>query len=157
MRDRANTEEGQHFEGDDVNARALIKVGLVFVIVLTALVGAAWGLQVILTGRLPSLQPPNGGLAVIPNVTPASEPRLQPNPVQDLQAWRAAEDHLLHSYGWIDQNAGVVRIPIERAMDLVVARGLPTRPMTETQSFNDQGQALPSVSSSGRMPERITP
>jgi hypothetical protein len=33
----------------------------------------------------------------------------------------------LQSYGWIDQQKGVVRIPIERAMELTAERGLPVR------------------------------
>ncbi len=33
----------------------------------------------------------------------------------------------LNSYGWVDRKHGVIRIPIERAMDLVAQRGLPTR------------------------------
>jgi hypothetical protein len=52
------------------------------------------------------------------------EPRLQTNPRQDLSDLRAREDQWLTSYGWVDKNAGIVRIPIERAMQLVVARGL---------------------------------
>ncbi len=55
------------------------------------------------------------------------EPRLQVNPQQDLKAMRADEDALLRSYGWVDRNAGVVRIPIDRAMNLLVQRGLPAR------------------------------
>jgi len=55
------------------------------------------------------------------------EPRLQVAPRVDLAAWRAREDVVLHSYGWIDRKAGVVRIPIERAMDLIAGRGLPVR------------------------------
>ena len=55
------------------------------------------------------------------------EPRLQTNPRQDLSDLRAREDQLLNSYGWVDKNTGVVRIPIERAMQLIVERGLPTR------------------------------
>ncbi len=38
------------------------------------------------------------------------------------------EEGLLYSYGWVDEKAGTVRIPIERAMDLIVQRGLPVRP-----------------------------
>ena len=34
----------------------------------------------------------------------------------------------LDSYGWVDENAGVAHIPIERAMELTVERGLPIRP-----------------------------
>lgn len=57
-------------------------------------------------------------------------PRLQLAPAVDLQAFRAREDAELNSYGWVDQTAGVVRIPIERAIDLIVKRGLPARSAT---------------------------
>ena len=60
-----------------------------------------------------------------PQIPP--EPRLQLTPNQELQQERQAEDALLHSYGWVDRAAGVVRIPIEQAMDLLATRGLPTR------------------------------
>ena len=55
------------------------------------------------------------------------EPRLEANPFQALQALRAHEDELLTHYGWIDQSKGIVRIPIERAMELTAERGLPVR------------------------------
>ena len=35
---------------------------------------------------------------------------------------------MLDSYGWVDKNAGVVRIPIDEAMKLTLERGLPARP-----------------------------
>jgi len=44
-----------------------------------------------------------------------------------LEAFRAREDAELSTYGWVDENAGVVRIPIERAKDLMLERGYPTR------------------------------
>ena len=56
------------------------------------------------------------------------EPRLQVKPLQDLRALRAAEDALLNTYGWVDRNAGTVRIPIARAMEVLAERGLPARP-----------------------------
>ncbi len=67
---------------------------------------------------------------------PTPEPRLEVTPGQDLKALRAAEDSLLNSYAWIDQQQGIVRIPIDRAMELLAQRGLPTRAQTgqKTQS-----------------------
>jgi hypothetical protein len=55
------------------------------------------------------------------------EPRLQTNPRQDLADLRAKEDETLNSYGWVDRNAGVVRIPIDEAITLTLQRGLPAR------------------------------
>ncbi len=55
------------------------------------------------------------------------EPRLQDTPVQDLKQMRADEDQILGSYGWVDKQKGIVRLPIDRAIDLLAQRGLPSR------------------------------
>ncbi len=53
-------------------------------------------------------------------------PRLQPNPIdavtaeEELAIWLAHESAILGSYAWIDEDAGTVRIPITRAMELYV-------------------------------------
>ena len=52
-------------------------------------------------------------------------PRLQASPVQDMRKMLATERRLLDHYAWVDPSAGVVRIPIERAMEWVVTQGLP--------------------------------
>jgi hypothetical protein len=61
-------------------------------------------------------------------VVPA--PQLQANPARELEEMRAQEEALLHSYGWVDREHGVVRVPIEKAMQLTIERGLPTRKRT---------------------------
>ena len=58
------------------------------------------------------------------------EPRLQVNSAQDLKEMRAQEEVILQGYGWVDREHGVTRIPIEKAMQLLVQRGVPTRPST---------------------------
>jgi hypothetical protein len=59
-----------------------------------------------------------------------SGPRLEPNPLAPRLAARAREDALLGGYGWVDANAGVARIPIDRAMEILVEKGLPpSKPM----------------------------
>ena len=54
-------------------------------------------------------------------------PRLEEDERGQLKDIRLAQENTLYSYGWVDQNAGTVRIPIDRAMDLLVQRGLPVR------------------------------
>jgi hypothetical protein len=54
-------------------------------------------------------------------------PQLEVTEPLDLARQRAAEDRLLTTYGWVDRENGLVRIPIERAMDLVAQQGLPYR------------------------------
>ena len=60
----------------------------------------------------------------------APEPKLQGDPASDLTRFRAHEDKTLTSYGWVDRAAGIVRIPIERAMELIAERGLPATQAT---------------------------
>ncbi len=52
-------------------------------------------------------------------------PALQVSPGRDYLEMRAMEERQLHGYQWVDPAAGVASIPIERAMDLIVKRGLP--------------------------------
>ena len=55
-------------------------------------------------------------------------PQLQTNPPKDLRDYLQAKNQELTTYGWIDRKNGVVRIPIEQAMDLFLSRGAPVRP-----------------------------
>jgi hypothetical protein len=52
-------------------------------------------------------------------------PRLQIDPRQDLADLRKTEDERLSSYGWINQQQGTIRMPVERAMGVMLERGLP--------------------------------
>ncbi len=57
-------------------------------------------------------------------------PRLEVDPRADDAASVAREQRILESYGWIDRDAGLVRIPRERALELVLLEGLPVRKAT---------------------------
>ena len=54
------------------------------------------------------------------------EPRIEVAPYEQLQQLRAHEDHILNSYAWVDKSAGTVRVPIDRAIDMLAAKGLPS-------------------------------
>lgn len=60
------------------------------------------------------LTTPSPRQAVVP-----PEPRLQAAPAKDLERLRMREDAILNSYAWVDSEAGTVRIPVKRAMDLL--------------------------------------
>jgi hypothetical protein len=69
------------------------------------------------------------------------EPRLEGTETTEINAFRQQEAQTLHSYGWVDQQAGVVRIPIDRAMELLAQRGLPTRPQAGVAPSSDVNTA----------------
>ncbi len=64
---------------------------------------------------------------VVATVAPAPGAFPVVNAEANLQTLLNAANANLHSYGWVDQKAGVVRIPIDRAMTLLLQRGLPAR------------------------------
>src|SRR5713101_4759527 len=66
------------------------------------------------------------------DVTKFPQPRLEGDERREINDFREHEEQTLNSYGWVDQQAGVVRIPIDRAMQLLTQRGLPTRPQAGT-------------------------
>jgi len=59
-----------------------------------------------------------------PQFRPPS-PVLQTASADDLKVFREEEDKVLQGYGWVDRKAGVVRLPLQRARDLILQRGLP--------------------------------
>jgi len=54
-------------------------------------------------------------------------PRIEEHPAIEIQQLHVQENSILSTYGWTDKKAGVVRIPIDRAMELQLERGFPTR------------------------------
>jgi hypothetical protein len=61
-------------------------------------------------------------------------PRLENDERSQLNGFLTKEYDTLYSYGWVDEKAGIARIPIDRAMDLLVQRGLPVLPQEASQS-----------------------
>jgi hypothetical protein len=92
-----------------------------------------------------------GGLQAAPAPTPPA-PALEAQSGQTLDPYRSIEERKLNSYGWVDRSRGVIRLPIDRAMDLTAQRGLPSRPMA-TATPQDTGATSPSMASSGRVEE----
>jgi hypothetical protein len=157
----------EHVEPDEVNPHVAYEhgdadvftvskytVALVFGIFIAA--AAMYGLFNYFNGEA------NKDEAVVPQVIQDQrpklppEPRLQATPKQFIKDLRAAEIAQLNSYGWIDQKNGIVRIPIEDAIDAVAKAGLPSRPVKTDDGLDKDGyRELPSVASSGRTAERI--
>jgi hypothetical protein len=109
------------FEQTDVNSRGVVIFLISLLGSLVLVLALMWGLWRVLAWMRASEGPfPEPQASQLP---PA--PRIQANPPLDLWRLRAHEDAVLSTYGWADQQAGAVRIPIGRAMDLLAQRGLP--------------------------------
>ena len=122
----ATVDRGEGYERRDANVRGLVQFAFWLAVVLAVtLIGMKWTFD-----YLKSVQPL--GATSSPLVKPGERelppsPRLQVQPHQELVDYCAAQQAAVNSYGWVNQQSGVVRIPVDRAMDLVLSRGLPAR------------------------------
>ncbi len=83
-------------------------------------------------GNMPSAPEMQNKVAELTQTFPT--PRLQTDDGnQDLADLHQREDLLLDHYSWVNQQQGKVRIPIERAMELIAQRGLPVAPPSQTE------------------------
>lgn len=114
-------------EESDINVRAI----LWFVAILTGTTLAChlvtYGMFEVLNRYEARNEPYVTPLATPPGTLPP-EPRLQTTPWTDLRALRAEEQQYLNSYGWVDEKLGVARIPIAKAKEMLLQRGVPVRP-----------------------------
>jgi hypothetical protein len=114
----------KHHESKDVDVKSLVAIvatlfvsGVIIFIVVTGMMHYFKSHEPIKTA----------GQSNIPATSSEEfpQPRLEVKPGATLAELRAAEDADLNSSGWVDRTAGTVRIPIDRAMQLILERGLP--------------------------------
>jgi hypothetical protein len=129
------------YEREDLSPRGIFSflggLGLVLVLVYFVVKGMDGYLDAYQKQHQPPLNPlvsqtetdsrkvSNADIARFP------QPRLESNERLEINDFRLQEEKTLNSYGWVDQNAGIARIPIDRAIQLLAQRGLPTRPQAE--------------------------
>jgi hypothetical protein len=116
---------GHEVRDVDVPRITMLAGGLVSMLVVAMLL-MVWAFNY-LAAREKREQRPLSPMAAQRSGQLPPEPRLQVTPRRDLQDMRAEEDALLETYGWVDRSAGVVRIPVEEAIQRLAQRGLPAR------------------------------
>jgi len=79
----------------------------------------------------------------------APPPQLQVEPRADIGRYYSSQQQILNSYGWVDKQNGIVRIPIDRAMQLTLQKGLPARPGATGEDQPVDSSKLPTESNGG--------
>jgi hypothetical protein len=100
-------------EPGEVDSRAIVVAAAGLAVALIVIAAAALGAH-----RM--LRPDRPAAAPVAAEVPA--PRLQSSPASDLRALLRQKNAMLDEYRWIDPSRGVVRIPIDRAMQLLIER-----------------------------------
>jgi hypothetical protein len=127
---------GPGYETRDANTRRLLQFGAVLIVFMIAVELGMWGLyEFFLREREPEevINPPV-------------------NLYEQLRLTRGSADDKLSSYGWVDRKEGVVRIPVDRAMELVAKRGVPKGkgPRTEAELNSHHGTPAKAEKSPGK-------
>src|SRR3981189_2513186 len=122
------------FEQEDLSSRSALYflAGLVLVCGVVHLI--VFGMYRFLDSYATAHQPPMSPMvkpeadtrAVTPeNAETFPQPRLEENERKQFRSFIEDQDRKLATYGWVDKDKGTVRIPIDRAMELIEQRGLP--------------------------------
>lgn len=134
-------------ETRDVNIHAILWLAIGTAVGVGLVSVGLWLLMMLYKQAAERSEPRISPLAQEKIVPPA--PRLQSRPIQDYDDYRAEEEEKLTTYAWIDKEKGIVRLPVGRAKELILERGLPTpgpaKPQSEAsqeeQSQEDQTSA----------------
>jgi hypothetical protein len=121
----------EEYEHRDANTGNLAKYGLALVIIIVVVL---FSMKAMFSyfAKSQTLGPPASPFENARVLPP--QPRLQAKPGADLRSYCSDQMQKLSTYGWVDQQNGVVRIPIDRAIDATIEHGLPARPETAAQS-----------------------
>ena len=111
-------------ETSDVSIRPIVLTGLLLALAAGIVLAFTVGVFHYFAATVP--QAPPNPMAQQPLPQPPA-PRVEEHPAIELQQLRQQEDQILNTYGWADKKSGKVRIPLDRAMELQLQRGFPTR------------------------------
>ena len=142
------------YEHGDMDPGVVVSAAVALLVMLGIVLLAVTLLEQVMVGLPFTISRPAdliSGLQASAAPTPP-RPALEAEPGQTLDPYRTYQTQKLNSYAWVDRSAGVIRMPIDRAIDVTAQRGLPGRP-APTATPSDDGATSPSGASSGRVEE----
>lgn len=113
-------------EVEDANVRGIVYAGIGLMIGILIASFIVYGVFQYMKAHAPTVDSPNPMAQTDQQIFPPA-PRIEARPAEELNELRLQEERMLTTYGWTDKASGVVRIPIERAMQIQMERGFATR------------------------------
>ncbi len=118
----------QHETGD-INISAIIWFVVILAVVVLSMNASMWAMFRALQHFERTYEP-----AVSPLAAPAAQvkdfpaPSLQTTPWTDLKTFRAEQLSHAENYGWVDEKLGIAHVPIAKAKEMLLKKGIPVRP-----------------------------
>ena len=108
------------YEKTDVNLKPIAGAIVVFVVATAVICAGVWGLFNYFRNERLRRDVRRSLVETSSPIPP--EPRLQVNPAEEWREYYESQQRVLDSYEWVSQQEGTVRIPVRRAMELLVER-----------------------------------
>ncbi len=110
----------ENYTGSELPYRALYISGIALFVISVVFAVALIPMRVAFVGMADRA----GEKELVPDSERPAGALLQPSPEGDWKVWEATMKEHMTSYGWHDRAAGVARIPVDRAIRLVLDQGL---------------------------------
>jgi hypothetical protein len=132
------------YETRDANAGGVFKFLVALGVVLVASALVCWGLFHYFSGHAMDHAATDSPFADTRQLPLG--PQLQVNPREDWLRFREEQQQALETYAWENRSAGIARVPIEEAMDLLVKKGVPVQGATPAQQPANANTSAPDAS-----------
>jgi hypothetical protein len=111
----------------ELNYRAIFGFVIALLVLLAVVFAVVWGISAWQKRRLVKRDAPPPVLAEARVRSVPAGPLLQTDPEKDLKILRAREDAVLTGWAWTDASRSHARVPADRALEIVAAKGFPAR------------------------------
>ncbi len=110
------------YETTDAKAKPIVIFTVVMAVFTVGCFITGFGIYRVFEMGRKAMDPAPHPMAVKADI-PAGALRLQVTEAKDLTKFRAEQEEKVNSYGWVDRQAGTVRIPLDKAIDRVLSEG----------------------------------
>ena len=141
------------YETRDANAGGAFKFLMALGIVLMAAALVCWGMFRFFSAHAmdrAESDSPFAGTRQLP-----LGPQLQVNPREDWLNFREDQEQALETYAWENRSAGIARVPIEVAMELLVKKGVPVQGVPETKPASAPAAQIGALPADSKMPYEV--
>lgn len=117
----SQTEHSNPYEKSDADVKKVAYAGIAILVIVIVVIFAMSFFTKAMKKQINARYPKS--IYQVETQFSSPETQLETHPSAGLEALRAEEHNKLHSYGWVDEEKKVARIPIEKAMDKMLKKG----------------------------------
>ena len=111
----------------EISVRVVLGFTLFLFVLIVFALGLMWVMSKAVKKEIAGRQVPPPPLAGARENPLPPAPRLETSPARELAALRERENAVLSAYAWVDRAKGIAEVPVDRAIEIAIEKGLPIR------------------------------